>query len=162
MRTAQLKARLRELANKMIDDGGVSAMSLAVEFKTITDPEELMSLGQEAFDDLIKRWAADIVNDLRRVRNGQLVLEGIGEVDETVTTVDGEGGFVVKHLHHATVADLIMDVELHQENVNTAQRALLRAKDRNRALIPLMESNGYTTVGEVLSSLAAQSDDDRS
>lgn len=162
MRTAQLKARLRELANKMIDDGGVSAMSLAVEFKTITDPDELMSLGQEAFDDLVKRWAADIVDGLRRVRNGQLVLPGIGEVDETVTTVDPEGGFVVKHLHHATEPDLIMDEELHQQNVDTAQQALLRAKNRNRALIPMMKARGCKTVGELLSLLAAESDDDRS
>ena len=150
MKKSEIKQRLRELAEKLIDGGGVSAMSLAETFRSVTDPDELLDLGREALDELINRWSNDILNDRRRSGNGQLTLAGIGQVDETVTTLNAEGGYVLKHLRHATLADLIADVQLHQDNVLTAQKALDRALRRNRALLPLMEAEGLATAGEAL------------
>lgn len=150
MNASEIKSRLRELADKLIDDGGVSAMSLVESFRSVTDPDELLELGQDALDELVLRWSKDIIKDRRRNGNGQMTLDGIGDVDETITTLDGEGGYVVKHLRHATLDDLLVDVRLHEENVQTAQRALERAKQRNRALVPLMEANGFATAGPAL------------
>ncbi len=153
MKAFEIKQQLRELADILMDDGGVSAMSLAQTFRSVTNPDELLDLGREALDELVMRWSKDIIKDRRRSGNGQMTFEGIGEVDETVTTLDGEGGYVVKHLRHATLADLLADVQLHEENVETARKALERAKNRNRMLVPLMESEGFNTVAEALTHL---------
>lgn len=153
MKALEIKQQLRELADMLMDDGGVSAMSLAQTFRSVTGPDDLFDLGQDALDELIMRWSTDIIKAKRRSGNGSARLPGIGEVDETVTTLDGEGGYVVKHLRHATSADLLADEQLHEENVETARKALERAKNRNRTLIPLMEAEGFETVAEALAHL---------
>lgn len=154
MKPAEIKLRLRELADMMIEDGGVSVTSLSDMFRSATDPNELLDLGAEALYDLVSRYARDVLNDLKRSSNGQMTFPGIlGEVDETVTTLNAEGGYVLKYLRHATVADLLTDVRLHEENVVTARKALDRAERRNEALVPLMESQGFETVAEALAHL---------
>lgn len=153
MKALEIKQQLRELADMLMDDGGVSAMSLAQTFRSVTGPDELFDLGQDALDELITRWSTDIIKAKRRSGNGSARLPGIGEVDETVTTLNAEGGYVVKYLRHATPADLLADVQLHEENVQTARKALDRAERRNGVLIPLMESQGFETVAEALAHL---------
>lgn len=159
MKALEIKQQLRELADVLMDDGGVSAMSLAQTFRSQTDPKELLDLGSDALDELVMRWSRDIIKDRRRVGNGQMTFDGIGEVDETITTLDFEGGYVIKHLRHATLADLLTDERLHEENVGTASKALDRASARNRVLVPLMESKGFETAADALAYLGSEGDE---
>ena len=118
-----------------------------------TDPD-FSELSAEIMDDYLKRCAQDIVNRFRR-GNGQMTLPGIGiDVDRTVTIQDGEGGFRVKQLAHATIADMETDVEVMAENAAQAMRAFDRARDRNDFLIPLMREHGFTTAGEAIAWLS--------
>ena len=112
-----------------------------------------IDFGAEQVDELLRRWAKDIVDGKRRNSNGQLSFEGIGEFDDTVTTLNAEGAYVVKRLRYATKADLLADEQIHNDNVRKATEALERARKRNLRLIPLMDDHGYDIAGDALDHL---------
>jgi hypothetical protein len=150
----KIKKQLRELAEVLMEEGGVSVMRLVDAFRSTADPDDMLALGQDALDELVARWAKDIIKDRRRNGNGQLSLP-FGDIDETVTTVDGEGGHVTKFARHATRKDLESDLDLHDENERQARRAHERAILRNTVLIPIMEEHGFDTAGEAMDWLVA-------
>lgn len=152
---SKIKQQLRELAEVLMDEGGVSVMRLVDAFRSTADPDDMLALGQDALDELVARWAKDIIKDRRRNGNAQLSLPGFGDIDETVTTLDGEGGHVTKFARHATRRDLESDLELHDENERQARRAHERAILRNTVLIPIMEEHGFNTAGEAMEWLVA-------
>lgn len=150
----QIKNHLRDIADQLLEDvDGVSYMQVFDAFKSSVSAEDLMDFGAEQVDELLRRWAKDIVDGKRRNSNGQLSFEGIGEFDDTVTTLNAEGAYVVKRLRHATKADLLADEQIHNDNVRKATEALERARKRNLRLIPLMDDYGYDIAGDALDHL---------
>lgn len=155
MNKSEIKQQLRHIADQLIDDGGVSYMQVVEAFKATTTPDDLLDLGADALDELVQNWSKAIVDEKRRAGNREVSLPGIGDFDETVTTLNAEGAYLVKHLRHATRADLLADVELHEDNVRRASEALERARHRNRRLIPVMDELDAETAGEALRYLGA-------
>lgn len=130
---------------------GATWLSIRQEFEVIA--ADLSGLESFLLEDFLSNCAKGVLKSARRQHNAQLNLPGIGDVDATVTTYDGEGGYRVKLIGFATEADLIADLAIHAENVTSAQDALQRAERRNRGLIPLMRSQGFAVAGDAIAHL---------
>jgi len=155
MNTAEVKTELRRIAGDLLETGGVSPWQIIAMFKQ-TNEAVLVDLGADALEDLLGRWAKDVVEQKRKAGNAQLIFPGIGQVDLTVTTVSAEGGPVLKRLVHATAKDLVIDHEIHKTNVLAATDAEARANERNLVLLPIMAKHGFTTAGQALDYLTAE------
>lgn len=151
MTPTEVKVAMERLATNQLESSvsGVHWSSVLRDFRQIYS-KLLPGLATSALDDWLRRCATDVVRSLRRTDNAQLVLPGFGAIDATVTTTDGEGGFVVKRIKFATADDLVQDEGIHEQNVEAATKALDRAHRRNHVLLPIMQSEGFVTAGEAL------------
>lgn len=156
MKPAEIKAELRTIADELLASGGVSPLAIVARYKKNVGTALLIDLGADAVDDLLRRWAKDIVDHNRNASNAQLSFEGFGTFDETVTTVGVDGEPTLKLLRHATAEDCRYDLELHHTNERLAIEARRRAEQRNLVFLPLMEEHGFATVGEAIEHLTAR------
>jgi len=155
MNRKDIRQHMTAIADNLLETSANGVHWLPVKEQFVADhAAELDDFTDDLRDDYLRHVAANVVNSLRRDDNAQLELPGFGNIDGTVTTFDGEGGYVTKKLAFATVDDLLRDAEVHAGNVQSARDALRRARIRNKALIPVMEEHGFATAGEALELLA--------
>lgn len=153
MHEQEVRRMLADLRDEMIElDAGVSGTTLAARFQY-----EYPYVRAEMGDSLYESWLRKQANEIAKPpRSQQLTLPGLGEFPNTVTTFDGEGGFVYKRLAKATEADLINDERILCDNATAAIASHMQSKQRNAAVIPVMQAHGFVTVAEAIAYLSAQ------
>lgn len=151
MTPQEVKGAMARIAGDQLEISvaGVHWSTVLDEFRTVY-ANVLPDMAAATLDDYLRDKAIGVCQVMRRTDNGQLELPGIGHIDGTVTTSDGEGGYVVKRIKFATISDLEQDFDIQQINVDAATKALLRAEDRNKVLIPVMQAEGFATAGEAI------------
>jgi hypothetical protein len=153
--TINLSHLMRELRDEMLDtDTGVSVRSLHAEFRGRYD--YLKDEPADAWwDRHVRSLAATVITPNR---SQQLSLPGLGDIPNTITTFDGEGGHVHKRLTRATRQDLLNDQHIQQINAESAKKAYELALQRNDTLIAVMDEQGFATAGEAVDFLREMQD----
>jgi hypothetical protein len=149
MNTADIKRQMRSIAEHMLDTADGASWAPVVDAWKSTNADAIPEISTELFDGLVTRLAREVIKDISGTGNSQVPLPGFGDIDAYVTARTPEGGYLVKHVRHAVVADLMADAEIHEDNVRSALEARRRAKGRNRTLIPVMQEH-ECTAGEAM------------
>jgi len=144
---------LREYAEEAIDSPN-GAHPVALVSRLLDEHPEVRGHADELLEDALRGWANEAIKP-KRMETAPL--PGLGDsCPITVTAPDGEGGYIVKSIRLATVADLVADVAIHEENVTHALRGRRLALRRNDRLVPLMEEHGFELAGDALDLLEQQ------
>lgn len=150
MSIADIKRQMRQIAEQMIDTADGASWAPVVDAWRSTNRDHLTEISAEMMDSWLRNAARDIIRELTSAGNGQVPLPGFGDIDTYVTTRTAEGDYKVKHIRWATEADLLVDADIHDDNVRQALAARRRAQGRNRTLMPVMREQGFEHAGQAL------------
>lgn len=155
MDLTEIRSEMADIAAEQIEQPeGVHWVKVRESFAA-AHPDTLVELGEQLAWQQLGKLAADSIKPLRS-KSAQQIIPGMESTPASVTVPDGEGGFVVKALRHATAAELVADELIHDTNVAAAIEARGLARTRNRVLLPVMEKFGLDTAGEAIAHLTTK------
>lgn len=158
MNKSDIQRIMREIGEQALDSNpdGISAATIQESFINIYGGH-IDALTEEVWNDYCRSKAREAFENLKTTTNDpqmRLKLEGLPEMEPTVTTRADDGSDRLKRVEFATEKDLLHDLDVHETNVKAAVKKRDMAIERNDAVIPVMHDRDLETVGEVLQALA--------